>query len=321
MKHSGPIPVFFSIDDGFSPWLSVSLNSLVKNCSPRYDYEIYILHQGLRQENIDKLASLSSPNVHINFAPIEEQYETIKSDFTGNKLRADYFTLTIFFRLFIPDMFPQYDKGIYLDGDICVPGDISRLFEIDLGDNLLGACPDYSIQDAPPLVEYVTKAVGVDRGLEYINSGVLLMDLRKLREVHMGDRFLELMGKYNFDSIAPDQDYINAMCKGKIYFLGPEWDAMPNPARPELQNPQLIHYNLFEKPWIKDGVQYASYFWEYATDSGYLEEIKAFKAAYPQEQIEKDAAQLGVMCGRVPEILAGEFTFRKVFDGGLEKRL
>ena len=278
-SHVKTIPVFFSIDDNFSPWLAVSLNSMIQNASKAYEYQVFVLHQGLRQSNMDKLAALARDGVHINFVPIEKQYEAIKSDFTGNKLRADYFTLTIFFRIFIPDMFPQFEKGIYLDSDICVPGDISKLFEIDLGDNLLAACPDYSIQDIPPFIDYVTQAVGVDRGIEYINSGILLMDLGKLREVRMGERFLELMSKYNFDSIAPDQDYINAMCKGRIHFLGPEWDAMPNPAHPELDDPQIIHYNLFEKPWIKDGVQYEPYFWKYAKDCGFIEEILRSRAS------------------------------------------
>ena len=59
---------------------------------------------------------------------------------TENRLRADYFTPTIFFRLFIPSMFPEYSKGIYLDSDIVVLGDISKLYRVDIENYLLGAC-------------------------------------------------------------------------------------------------------------------------------------------------------------------------------------
>ena len=56
------------------------------------------------------------------------------TDRVENRLRCDYFTLTIYFRLFIPDLFPEYDKGLYIDSDVVVPGDISELYNHDLKD-------------------------------------------------------------------------------------------------------------------------------------------------------------------------------------------
>lgn len=41
------------------------------------------------------------------------------------------------------------------------------------------------------------------------------MNLDKIRQAHLADRFLKLMAEYHFDSVAPDQDYINAMCAKK----------------------------------------------------------------------------------------------------------
>lgn len=60
--------------------------------------------------------------------------DTVKSitNREENLLRCDFFTLTIYFRLFLAQMFPQYDKGIYLDSDIVVPGDISQLYQTPL---------------------------------------------------------------------------------------------------------------------------------------------------------------------------------------------
>lgn len=43
------------------------------------------------------------------------------TDRIENRLRSDYFTMTIYFRIFIPDMYPEYDKAIYIDSDIVVP--------------------------------------------------------------------------------------------------------------------------------------------------------------------------------------------------------
>lgn len=323
MTRRTTIPVFFTIDDNYAPWLAVAINSIIRGSSTeKYDYHITVLHQGISEEHIRRISSLSKEHFEIEFLPMKETFDGIEADFMGNKLRADYFTLTIYFRIFIPDMFPQYDKGIYLDSDIVVPGDLSKLYEVQLGDNLIAACPDYSIQEIPPFVEYVEKYVGVDKAIEYINSGILLMNLGKLREAHLGTRFLELLNKYHFDSIAPDQDYFNALCKGKIVFLGPEWDAMPNDNHPELEAPQLIHYNLFAKPWCYDGIQYAGYFWRYAETSGYIDEIRHFKDNYSPEQKASDSESIKRMGERGAMLSArAEGSFRQIFDSGAERRL
>ena len=243
---------------------------------------------------------------------MKEKFEGIESDFIGNKLRADYFTLTIYFRLFIPDMFPQYSRGIYLDSDVVVPGDLSTLFETELGDNLIAACPDYSIQEVEPLMHYVKEAVGVDQNRDYINSGVLLMDLEALRKVNFGTRFLELLNKYHFDTIAPDQDYINAMCKGRIHYLSEEWDAMPNESIPEIENPKIVHYNLFFKPWHFEDVQYAHYFWDVAKTTPYYDELKQQLADFTDEDRKKARADLEWMAKKVDMIVDEPNTWAKV---------
>ena len=100
------------------------------------------MHENVKEESIEKIAKLATQNCKIEFHTMEKGLETI-TDRVENKLRCDYFTLTIFFRLFIADMFPEYDKGIYLDSDIVVPGDISELYNIDLGNNIIGASRDH----------------------------------------------------------------------------------------------------------------------------------------------------------------------------------
>lgn len=317
------LPVFFSIDDNYAPWLAVALNSLISNASRDYQYDIVILHEGLKEQNMDKLKALSKPGFDIRFQAINERFECIRTDFDGNKLHTiDKFTLTIFFRLFLADMFPQYDKGIYIDSDIVLAGDIAELYNTPLEGNLIAACPDFSIQEIPPFISYVTEYVGVDKSLDYINSGILVMDLKQLREVGMGKRFLEVLGKWQFYSIAPDQDYINAMCKGRIKYLDKCWNTMPNENHPPLDNPKLIHYNLFSKPWKKDGVQYEDLFWKYAADCGFIEEINAYKKSFTDEDRAREDARGGSMVETALKVLASDKpSFRYVFNNGLEQRL
>lgn len=313
------IPIFFTIDNAYAPFLAVALTSAIENSSEENSYRAIILHEGVSEENMSKIKALAKPNFKIDFIEMKSGLEAI-TDRMSNRLRCDYFTLTIYFRLFIPQMFPEYDKGIYIDSDVVIPHDLAELYNTDIGDNFIGACNDMSIVDTPPLVSYVENAVGVKMS-EYINSGVLLMNLAKLREACLDKRFLELLNEYHFDCIAPDQDYLNAMCNGKIHYLDTAWDAMPNEAKPENPDPCIIHYNLFSKPWCYDGVQYSEQFWNYAAKSGYLDEVKAYKAAYSDEQKASDSRCMQLLCDRGVEICQNDITFKKMHESGVKIRL
>ena len=313
------IPIFFTIDGSYAPFLAVALNSAIKNSDPQRNYKAIVLYQDLGADNISRLQSLQTENFKIELMPIRANMEAL-DDRMSNRLRCDYFTLTIYFRLFIPSMFPQYDKGIYIDSDVVLTDDIAKLFDIDIGENYIGACNDLSIADIPPLVAYTEKAVGVN-AKEYINSGVLLMNLKKMRDDDLEGHFLALLNKYHFDSIAPDQDYLNAMCNGKIYYLEEKWDTMPNDAKPMLTETSLIHYNLFSKPWCYDGIQYEEQFWNYAQDCGFIDEIREFKASYTEDKKKADSECLELLVRRGMEIPENDITFKKMNEKGVRIRL
>lgn len=313
------IPVFFTIDNGYAPYLDVALYSLIKNASKAYHYEIIILYQGVSEENKKRLLAHSTPQFEIRLVHMEQGLGAI-TDRIENRLRCDYFTLTIYFRLFIPEMFPEYDKGIYLDSDIVVTGDISQLYYLKLGEHLIGACPDHSVVDIPELGIYMEGAIGIDKH-DYINSGVLLMNLKQMRAEKFGERFLYLLNTYHFDCIAPDQDYLNAMCHGKILYLEEVWDAMPVKGREPLPQPYLIHYNLFEKPWCYDQIPYEEYFWHYAKQSAFYEAIKAFKDNYSEAQKKSDSECLALLIYKAGTMPSKDITFKKVLESGEQVRL
>ncbi len=310
------IPVFFTIDNGYAPYLAVALNSAIKNSDKRNKYKAHVLFQELSDENISRLKRLEQEHFEIELTPMKNNFDAL-DDRMSNRLRCDYFTLTIYFRLFIPRMFPQYEKGIYIDSDVVVKSDLKALFDTELKDNFIGACNDLSIQGVAPLVRYTEEAVGVKKQ-EYINSGVLLMNLKKMRDSDFEQHFLRLLNEYHFDTIAPDQDYINAICNGKILYLDPSWDAMPDNEKPALQKPDIIHYNLFSKPWCYDNVQYGDEFWNYASDCGFYDEIKAFKAAYSIERQNEDKRCMERLIKRGTEIPNNDITFKKVREKGVK---
>lgn len=319
MKTNEQIPIFFSIDDSYAPYLAVALSSAIKNSSENRDYRAIILHQELSQENQARLSMLEKPNFTIEFYEMKQGLETI-TDRSSNYLRCDYFTLTIYFRLFIASMFPELDKAIYIDSDVVVLGDLAELYDTHLGNNLIGACRDKSVADVPPLVKYMEECIGVKKE-KYINSGVLLMNLKELRKNKFDEHFLCLLNAYHFESIAPDQDYINAICNGKILYLSDAWDTMPNNNTPELVGAKLIHYNLFSKPWCYDNIQYGDIFWKYAKNIGYYEEILENKKSYSNEQKENDAKCLASLIENGEKFCNNEITFKKMYDKGVKIRL
>ena len=313
------IPIFYAIDDGYSKFVAVSIKSLIMNANNNYNYDINVIYENLSEENAKKLKSLETDNVKIILTEMNQNLSMI-TDKLGNRLREYTFTLTIFFRLFIPVMFPNYDKCIYIDADTVIPGDISRLYNEDLGNNYLGCIVDKSTIDNEILASYFEEVVGIPRD-KYINSGVLLMNSKKLRELKIDEKFLDSYTKYGFDVIAPDQDYINSMCYGHIKYLSDIYDAMPNPNNKEVENPVIIHYNLFLKPWQYENVQYYDYFWKYAKFTPYYDEILEIKNSYTDEDRKKDSEWMDLMVSRAESLVGTQNTLKNVFESGKETRL
>ena len=313
------IPIFYAIDDGYSKFVAVSIKSLIMNANNNYNYDINVIYENLSEENAKKLKSLETDNVKIILTEMNQNLSMI-TDKLGNRLREYTFTLTIFFRLFIPVMFPKYHKCIYIDADTVIPGDISRLYNEDLEDNYLGCIVDKSTIDNEILASYFEEVVGIPRD-KYINSGVLLMNSKKLRELKIDEKFLDLYIKYGFDVIAPDQDYINSMCYGHIKYLSDIYDAMPNPNNKEVEKPVIIHYNLFLKPWQYENVQYYDYFWKYAKFTPYYDEILEIKNSYTDEDRKKDSEWMDLMVSRAESLVGTQNTLKNVFESGKETRL
>ena len=280
MKTTELIPIFFSVNDSYSPFLATAVNSIKENASKAYEYQINILTDDISAANREKLSRFADERFHMAFYPLSERMRSLPG---AQNLQEHCFeafsSLTIYFRLFIPELFPQYDKAIYLDADIVVPGDISRLYHEPLGNRLLGAVADYSIQKIGPFMRYIDEYVGVDHQ-NYVNSGVLLLNCKRLREEELATRFLDWVRAYGLETVAPDQDYLNALCWEGIQYLDPDWNAMPSECLHYLDNPQIIHFNLSSKPWLNESVPYDNLFWKYAATSGYEADIKALRSAF-----------------------------------------
>ena len=304
------IPVFFATDDNYVPFLAVAIKSLLENASQEYFYNIHILTDGLNNESITKLRKNMSSNSRLIIDTMNACIEDIESNL--NASLRDYYTISIFYRLFIAKLYPEYHKAIYLDCDLVVIGDISKLYNIDTEGNIFGVVVDDVIASNPQFREYARLGVGVD-DKKYFNSGMLLMDLDKYREENILNKFLHLLLTYNFETAAPDQDYLNVLCKDKVKYLERGWDRMSTDENYDGEL-YIIHYNNFRKPWYYDDVPYGRYFWEYAPKTNYYDRIMEIKNGFTQEMADKHIKGAEGLVAQTIRIIASDKNFRKVLN-------
>ncbi len=280
MARRKVVRLFFTVDDNYIPYLSVTIASIVRHASKKYTYHLTVLHDGLSCKSKKILRKYqNNKNIFIWFMDV-----TAKVHSLSVKLDVrDYYTITTYYRLFLPNLFPVFNKGLYLDSDIVVRDDIAKLYFTDLGNNLVGAIPDASVQLYSEFSNYVEKVIEMDH-TKYFNAGVLLMNFKKLREFGLEKRFINLLQKVTF-KVAQDQDVFNYLCKGQSLLIDPKWNVMPLGER--MENPSLIHYNLMFKPWNLKNIMYEEEFFKYAEIAGVKEMILKNRDAIPQEVTDK----------------------------------
>ncbi len=275
------VPVFFAADEHYLPYLAVALESLKEYKNKAYQYNIHVLYTGELGENANKIKGYEDENLSVFFEDVTNKISCI-----ANFLHCrDYYTDAIYYRLFIPELFPQYEKAIYLDCDTVLLADVAELFIKDIGDNYIGAVADQAVAAVPAFCAYTKNALGIDAEA-YFNSGVIVMNLIKLREIHFYQAFSDVLSSYDF-VIAPDQDCLNLICKDKVYYFGAEWNKMPIAGQAD-STPKLVHYNLTMKPWHYEGVLHEEYFWQYAKKTAFYAYICEAKASFTEAQAEAD---------------------------------
>lgn len=278
------IPIFFACDEGFVKYTMVSMKSIMENADRSRKYHIYILHMGITEATQAKVLAMADEEFTIDFVDVTDKMKSI-----ADKLPIrDYYSNTTYFRLFIPDMFPQYRKALYIDSDTIVVGNIAELYDHKLGKLYAGVCPDRVVAQTDILGDYVEKVLGVKR-TRYFNAGVMLMNCSQFRENHLLDEFLEMLHVYLF-VVAQDQDYLNLICKNQVLYMEPKWNAQ---VFGELACPEeevgLFHFNMAAKPWHYEDCRLAEYFWKYAKMTVDYDAIKGGLANYTDEQRRNDS--------------------------------
>jgi lipopolysaccharide biosynthesis glycosyltransferase len=190
--------------------------SILENANKNTFYAFYILvslnFSKKYQNLINKLKYDYKCIIHFIF---------IKNLFVKTVRKISYITSTTYYRLLIGDILPEeFEKCIYLDIDICVCKDLSELFNINIGDNYIAGvvAPGYYFAE-----EKNCKRLNLSSMKQYVNAGMLIMNLKKIREDNMTEKFIELLKKNYIDR---DQDVINVACYGKILTLPPKYNVL-----------------------------------------------------------------------------------------------
>ncbi|MDE6399122.1 MAG: hypothetical protein K2L51_07360 [Clostridiales bacterium] len=274
-KIRSTVPVFYAADNARMPYLSVSLISLLQNASPAYRYEVHILHAGLSEEYAAPVRALATPHCAISFTNVSPYIAALADSLQESVCRAG----ALAYCMFIPDLFPQYGKAVVLGAQTVVEGDVSALYRTELQDALVAAVADEwaSTPDSASAL-----AVAPDR---YFNAGVLVLNLRAMREENLYAAHIRLLADSRF--AATEHNFPNALCGNRVAPLSADWNVIP--AEEESENaPQIVHYRADRVPWRYDGILYGGYFWRYAHLSPFLGEILGERIRFASARAKTD---------------------------------
>lgn len=128
-------------------------------------------------------------------------------------------------RAAFPKLFPQYDRILSLDIDIIVKENISELWDIDLTDAYIAGVQETDTKPGHP----------------YVNFGVIMMNLDKLRNDHKDDEIIHTINSTRY--AYPEQDPFNLFCDGHILTIDPVYNnTIYSHITPDTDNPKIIHY-------------------------------------------------------------------------------
>lgn len=287
MKPYKIIPVVFSTNEKYAPFADVCIESIYANSSKSCFYEITIFHTDLSAQTINKLKSKLYDNISVNCLDVSDLLANISDKLYSHS----YFSKEMYYRILIPRCFKDYNKVIYLDCDMIVLGDIEKLYDIDLGDNMIGACRNLMHTQ---MHDYIINTLHINP-INYFNSGMLVFNIKKCLELE--NRLWSIINSYG-TLLYPDQDLLNLVCENNVFYLDISWNwlfhlerlqssknknlhlseddwQMYQATKPKIN---ILHYTGDQKPWDYNALPMAEFFWKYASKSNFFEKINDINA-------------------------------------------
>lgn len=330
------IPVVLAADDGYVPMVTTTVYSMIKNASTDFCYDVVILEKDITENNKNLMRDFFKKFSHldirfINVGSLIGSYDLSTSN--------AHISIETYYRFLIQEVLPFYDKVLYLDSDLIVCGDVSELFSTDMGSNLVGAVTDIDYlgnldMNGGDRMRYSKDVLAMADPFGYFQAGVLLMNIKELRQLFSFDRWLEVASNPQY--IYDDQDILNSYCQGRVTYLDFSWNVMVDcggriakvftfaPASvydaymESYRHPNIIHYAGFEKPWKPGPCDMSEQYWSFARKTPYYERLLACK--FP-DRYELDGASCRARDEAIHELTYHEPVIspgnplRRIFDG------
>jgi lipopolysaccharide biosynthesis glycosyltransferase len=237
--------IVYAFGPSWLEYAAIGIFSLLKNNAQPIN--LYLLTDVLTPtQRLSLLRVAKRDNVSAQIIEVESIYRSEMP----SELNVDaHFTRYTLYRLLIPQLLKLCKKALYLDTDTLVLRNLARLYETDISNHLVAAVPDLGGDN--PRAE-----IGLAPEDHYVNAGVLLLNLEKIRFAGLDKQWISLCQNRRFKY--HDQDIINMTCKNSILFL----DARYNACRTNTSytgsesDIHILHFISF-KPWNQKNTPYA----------------------------------------------------------------
>lgn len=244
LQESKTLDIAFSVNNRYAQYLGATILSILAH-HPKEEVRVHILYKEIAQSILQDLDNLAqqTPNLELHFHLLEDQ------QFSAIPIRTEQFPFESFSRFLLPELLADLDRILYLDVDILVHGNLMELFQTDLEEYELGAIVE---ADIFKYYQWYLDSLGFSPNDAYFSSGVLLMDLDKMRQNGTTNQLiamaLEKAQDYNF----PDQDILNLYYKGNFKQLSPAYNYTDvRKQNKELATDDVLieHFNGDIKAW------------------------------------------------------------------------
>ena len=263
-------------DDNYVRPLAVTLHSAVRHLRAGSRLQVVLLDGGISEANWNGLQE-TFVDLPIEINVIRPDLEDVQSLATSHHI-----THTAYLRLLAGRLLPDtVDRAIYLDSDVLVQDDLTELWETELGHNYCLAVPDVAcpnidfrqagvnFKKASPYLATLSpirnwQQLGLDPAAPYFNSGVMVLNIKRMREDRIEERLLACLRENQKFVWCWDQYALNVVFANQWQPLPARWNqgahffefpsASHSPIDQQefadaLSNPAIIHYTTEWKPW------------------------------------------------------------------------
>lgn len=194
--------ILITIDANYIRPFRVMLHSLFASNPDERDVTFYLLHSGIPSEKLEELEKACAV-FGAGLVPL-----TVDTALFENAPTSRRYPKEMYYRLLSPHILPQnLGRILYLDPDILIINPIRELWELKLQGKIFAAASHTGITELTNNINFAR--LNIDN--EYFNSGVMLMDLEKAREMVDADEIFRCVKENEKDLILPDQDVFNIL--------------------------------------------------------------------------------------------------------------